>query len=137
MSNIFHNKNKMFSSIGNGKYQKRILLLFAGSLMANVMEYINMGHILPAAKCDLNITNAQQGFIISTSYIGSLLTIYFWGLLADTWGRKKVLHLAYSLCCIFSIISSLSYSSTMLIICRVFVGLRYNQLIHLSFFFLF
>lgn len=82
-----------------------------------------MAYVLPAAKCDLHITTLEQGFLLSMSFYGCVLTAFFWGFLSDTWGRKKVLQLSLSICCLFSIISSVSYSSTMLLVTRGIIGL--------------
>lgn len=88
-----------------------------------VMETINMAYVLPAAKCDLNITMWEQGFLLSMSFYGCVLTAFFWGYLSDIWGRKKVLLLAIQCLCVLSTISSMSYSSTMLLVTRGMIGL--------------
>lgn len=116
--------------IGNGTFQKRIFALFGASIMIVLIEGLNMSFVLPAAKCDLKITNAEQGFINSIGYIGIVVSSHFWGFLADTWGRKKVLQLSFFLTFLFAALSSLSYSSLMLLVTRFIVGLRCKILIY-------
>lgn len=82
-----------------------------------------MAFVLPVAKCELNITNAEQGLINAVAFIGVVLTSHIWGFMADTWGRQKVLRLALFAGFLFSSISSFSTSSTMLLITRFLVGL--------------
>lgn len=82
-----------------------------------------MGFALPIARCDLNISTAQQGLINSVGVFGILLTSHFWGFLSDTWGRQKVLRTSLGcsfLCCVAS---SFSNSIIMLMITRFMVGL--------------
>lgn len=82
-----------------------------------------MAYILPAAKCDLNISNAEQGFINSVMFMGTIFTANIWGFVADTWGRKNVIQLCLATVFIFSTLSSFSYSTGMLMVARIFIGL--------------
>lgn len=81
-----------------------------------------MAFVLPLAKCELNISNMEQGAINAIAFAGVVLTSHFWGFLSDTWGRKKVLQLALGGGFIFSAISSFSVTSLMLLITRFLVG---------------
>lgn len=85
-----------------------------------------MAFVLPSAKCEMIITNTEQGLINAVSFMGVVLTSHFWGFLADTWGRRKVLQTALSTSFVFSVLSSLSTNSTMLLVTRLGVGLWYN-----------
>lgn len=82
-----------------------------------------MAFVLPLAKCELNMSNAEQGAINAVTFIGVVLTSHFWGFLADTWGRRKVLIVSLGSGFVFSAISSFSVSSTMMLVTRLFVGL--------------
>lgn len=114
---------KVFST-GNGKIQTIIFTIFGASAMIVLIEGINMSFVLPAAKCDLSITIAEQGFINSIGYLGIVCSSHFWGFLSDTWGRRKVLQLTFLLTFLFSALSSFSTTSWMLMITRFIVGLR-------------
>lgn len=101
-----------------------ILLLSSGfALLGAVLEGINMAMALPTAKCDLNLTTSEQGFINSVTFLGIVLTSHFWGFMADTWGRRKVLRFALGSGFVFSAVSSVSVNSAMLIVTRLLVGL--------------
>lgn len=82
-----------------------------------------MAFVLPAAKCDLNLTTAEQGFMYVASTTGFICSSHLWGFLADTWGRRKVLRSALFLCCLMSAASSLAANSYMLMVSRFMVGL--------------
>lgn len=43
------------------------------------MEGLNMAIVLPAAKCDIDITTTEQGLINVISFVGVILTSHFWG----------------------------------------------------------
>ena len=111
-----------FVFVGNGKFQLLVLLLFALSTMSVFVEGLNMAYVLPAAKCDLKMTVAEQGLVNAANYIGVAISSIFWGFVADSWGRKKVLQLCYFLTFLFAVLSSFSMSTTMLFTTRLLVG---------------
>lgn len=82
-----------------------------------------MSFVLPMAKCELDISNVEQGWINSVAFIGVVLSSHFWGFMADTWGRLKVLRFSLLSGFLFSMLSSLSVSSEMLLVTRFAVGL--------------
>ena len=108
---------------GNGRLQRRVFVLFAIAIVCVMVEGTCMAYVLPTAKCDLNITLREQGFIYSVGYIGIVLTSHFWGFLADTWGRRKVLLLSTFFTFAFGTMSSLSVNGTMMLVTRFAVGL--------------
>lgn len=62
--------------------------------MGSVSENISVSYILPQIRCDLNLSTAEQGVLSSISFVGIVVSSHFWGFLADTWGRQKVLRLS-------------------------------------------
>ncbi|XP_013136916.1 PREDICTED: synaptic vesicle glycoprotein 2A-like [Papilio polytes] len=76
---------------GLGWYNIKYCLVLALFLIAAIVEPVGYSYILPASKCDLNITDGQRGFLASVPYIGIVLTSFPWGYLVDTRGRKKSL----------------------------------------------
>lgn len=87
------------------------------------MENINISFILPFAKCDLELTTAQQGLLNSVAFIGIVISSQFWGFLADTWGRRKVIRMSLLGGFIFAIISAFATSFAALVFLRLMVGI--------------
>lgn len=111
---------------GNGKFQFHILWITGISTMVAFLEGNSMAYILPAAKCDLNISTSQQGFIYIATTFGFAFSSFIWGFLADTWGRRKVLQTELTISFLLSIISSFSVINWMLMVTRFLIGLRYS-----------
>ncbi|CAH2085863.1 unnamed protein product [Euphydryas editha] len=76
---------------GAGKYQVFHCALMVAILGAAMLEMIGCSFILPAAACDLDLSNSIKGIITSIPNIGVIITAPFWGRAADTFGRKPVL----------------------------------------------
>lgn len=123
-SPVVHTFDEAITMAGNGRFQLVALFVCGTALMASISEGLNMAFVLPIAKCDLAISVSQQGLINAVGFIGVILTSHMWGFLADTWGRQKVLRTALGLTFVACTVSSMSYTSTMLLISRLAVGLR-------------
>lgn len=74
-----------------GKFNYVLIILSGVILTSGMLDITSMGMILPMAQCDLNLSNSHKGFLGSVTYIGVILSSHFWGFMADTRGRKKVL----------------------------------------------
>lgn len=81
-----------------------------------------MSYVLPYAKCDLELTTRSQGLLSGISYFGVVISAHFWGFLADTWGRKKVLHVAATGGFFFSFLSVFSVNPISMILLRFLAG---------------
>lgn len=110
----------IFQEFGKGQIILTFLTGFA--LLGASMENLNVSYILPHAKCDLNLSKTEQGILSSISFLGIVCTSHIWGILADTWGRQKVICVASFGGFIFSFISGWATSTLILILCRFCAG---------------
>lgn len=92
------------------------------SVLGSSLENTNISFILPYAKCDLKLSTEEQGFLSAISYLGIVFTSHFWGFLADTWGRQKVLRIAAIGAFIFSFSSAFATNTILLILLRFLAG---------------
>lgn len=101
-----------------------MLVLFTGlSVLGSVVENINISYILPYARCDLELTTTEQGLLNSVSFLGIVVSSHFWGFMADTWGRQKVIRIALLGGFICSILSAGAMNVSVLLVLRFLVGL--------------
>ncbi|CAB3248042.1 unnamed protein product [Arctia plantaginis] len=78
------------SIIGLGRYNLKYAMFIALLLVSSMIEVVGNSVVLPAAQCDLGISDGMQGIIAAIPFIGIVLTAYFHGYLIDTRGRKKM-----------------------------------------------
>ena len=57
---------------GIGFYNLKYCLVLALFLIAAIVEPVGYSFVLPAAMCDLDMTDGQRGFIASIPYIGKI-----------------------------------------------------------------
>lgn len=100
-----------------------IIFMTGMAMMGAQIENISVAFMLPYANCDLNMTTTEQGLVSSIAFLGIVLSSHFWGFLADTWGRKKVIHLC-AICAFISAFSSaFTINAATLILFRFIVGI--------------
>jgi MFS transporter, VNT family, synaptic vesicle glycoprotein 2 len=63
-------QNFKISFTGFGKVQIQTIILCGLILMAVLNETLGMGVIIPAAKCDLQLSSVQTGIFSSITYLG-------------------------------------------------------------------
>lgn len=76
---------------GYGKFHYLLLAICGLVSTSEEMDVISMSFILPSAQCDLDLNTQTKGWLNSIIFIGMMVGAYFWGSIADSMGRKKVL----------------------------------------------
>lgn len=61
-------------------------------LGTGTMEMLSITFILPLCECDLNLTSNDKGVLAAVSILGVICSSHLWGFLADTKGRRFVIH---------------------------------------------
>ncbi|KAG5683822.1 hypothetical protein PVAND_013086 [Polypedilum vanderplanki] len=116
--------NDALSITGLGKFHYLLLFTCGLCLMSVIVESLNIGFVLPLIdfECDLKLTLSEKGLLSSSAFAGIVLSSYLWGVLADVLGRHKIMLWCSSCSFLFSVLSSFSTHTWMLIITRFFVG---------------
>lgn len=108
---------------GLGWYNIKYCLVLALFLISAIVEPVGYSFVLPAAMCDLDMTDAQRGFIASIPYIGIVATSFPWGFLVDTRGRKKMVILASLTAGVFGILAGFMPDLITFAICKFLTAL--------------
>uniref|UniRef100_A0A182Q0R4 Major facilitator superfamily (MFS) profile domain-containing protein n=1 Tax=Anopheles farauti TaxID=69004 RepID=A0A182Q0R4_9DIPT len=108
---------------GQGRFHTVLLFVTGLCLMSVVNETVNIGFIISAAECDLQLTFSDKGVLNGAGFLGVVCSSYVWGFLSDTWGRRSVLLLATSGALVTSILSTFSPHVWVLIGARFLVGM--------------
>ncbi|ALC48849.1 CG3168 [Drosophila busckii] len=107
---IVANFERAIELCGYGKFHYILLAICGLVSTSEEMDVISMSFILPSAQCDLDLNTQTKGWLNSIIFIGMMVGAYFWGSIADSFGRKKVL-IVISFMNAFCIVAS-SFSQT-------------------------
>ncbi|XP_031628109.1 synaptic vesicle glycoprotein 2B-like [Contarinia nasturtii] len=119
---VEHTLEEAIEATKIGKYQVILIVASGLSILGASIENVGISMILPYIKCDMRPTLAEMGVLSSVSFLGIVSTSFLWGLLLDTWGRKKVLCSAAFLGFAFSFPSAFATNTSLLIFLRFLAG---------------
>eukprot|EP00466_Bigelowiella_natans_P015909 jgi/Bigna1/67844/fgenesh1_pg.4_\ len=86
------------------------------------MEMMMLSFLGPAVKCEWNVDNAKLSLLTTVVFFGMLFGTYFWGILADRYGRWKALCYDCAFVFVFSIFSAVSPNYGTILFARAMVG---------------
>lgn len=105
-----------------GRYQVMLIVMTGLCAMGGLVENLNISVIMPYAKCEMNISTTEQGLLTSVSFLGIFVTLHFWGFMADTYGRQRMLRICALGGFIFSFASAFAFDIIILIVLRFLAG---------------
>lgn len=105
-----------------GKFNYYLVVISALMLVCGFFEASCINMILPIVQCELNMSNFDKGLLGSIGYVGIIVSSHFWGFLADTKGRKKIIVPSFFLSFAFTAISTFAKSFWFLLLFRFLSG---------------
>ncbi|XP_034248336.1 synaptic vesicle glycoprotein 2B-like isoform X2 [Thrips palmi] len=108
--------------VGHGRFHFGLLLVCGGCITATICELLGVGYLLPAAQCDLEMTDADKGLLGSMAFIGMLFGSHLWGFLADTTGRRSVVLLTLFVDTAIAVLAALVPVYWMFLVLRFLAG---------------
>ncbi|XP_026330377.1 synaptic vesicle glycoprotein 2B-like [Hyposmocoma kahamanoa] len=76
---------------GYGRFSRSALGACACAFFTTGVENCVMSYVLPAAKCELQLTTYTTGLINMAFMSGGVASAFFWGIVADVFGRRNIL----------------------------------------------
>ncbi|KAH8420050.1 hypothetical protein KR009_005249 [Drosophila setifemur] len=119
---ICANFERAIELCGYGKFHYILLAICGLVSTSEEMDVISMSFILPSAECDLDLNTETKGWLNSIIFIGMMVGAYFWGSIADSFGRKKVLIVISFMNAFCIVASSFSQSYTFFMLFRFLNG---------------
>eukprot|EP01004_Peranema_trichophorum_P003071 NODE_2082_length_1697_cov_19.601652_g1782_i0.p1 GENE.NODE_2082_length_1697_cov_19.601652_g1782_i0~~NODE_2082_length_1697_cov_19.601652_g1782_i0.p1 ORF type:complete len:505 (+),score=77.66 NODE_2082_length_1697_cov_19.601652_g1782_i0:115-1629(+) len=108
---------------GVGWFQVRLFIVVGLFQMAEAMELTLVSFIGTIVEKELNANETQASLAASILFAGMLVGTAIWGVVSDLFGRRKALIIALTISTIAAFISAASTTYTMMVICRLFVGI--------------
>ena len=82
--------DEAIEKMGFGPFQWMITLLCGTIVIADTIEIMVLSILPFLCKCQWDLSSAEEAAISSAMFIGAMIGCTFWGFVADSFGRKKV-----------------------------------------------
>ncbi|KAJ0886943.1 putative major facilitator, sugar transporter, major facilitator superfamily [Helianthus annuus] len=110
------------SKLGFGNFQF-IMLAYAGlGWIAEAMEMMLLSFVGPAIQPEWGLSSGEESFISTATFVGMLVGAYVWGVVSDSYGRKKGFLGASIITSVAGLLSAIAPNYTLLLILRCFIG---------------
>ncbi|CAI9285444.1 unnamed protein product [Lactuca saligna] len=81
--------DEALSAIGFGKFQFIVLAYSGLGWVAEAMEMMLLSFVGPAIQPEWGLSSSQESLISTVAFAGMLIGAYSWGVVSDSYGRKK------------------------------------------------
>ncbi|MFS7967269.1 putative major facilitator superfamily, MFS transporter superfamily [Helianthus anomalus] len=99
------------------------MLAYAGlGWIAEAMEMMLLSFIGPAIQPEWGLSSSEESFISTATFTGMLVGAYVWGVVSDSYGRKKGFLGASIITSVAGLLSAFAPNYTLLLILRCFIG---------------
>ncbi|CAA0821205.1 Organic cation/carnitine transporter 7 [Striga hermonthica] len=110
-------------ALGFGNFQVSVLLYAGMGGVSEAMEMMLLSFVGPAVQSAWGLSPHQEGLITSVVFAGMLVGAYSWGIVSDTYGRRKGFFVTASITAMAGVLSAFSPNLALLITLRGLVGL--------------
>ncbi|XP_027394689.1 putative transporter SVOPL isoform X1 [Bos indicus x Bos taurus] len=109
-------------TIGFGRFHIALFLIMGSTGVAEAMEIMLIAVVSPAIRCEWQLENWQVALVTTMVFFGYMVFSVLFGLLADRYGRWKILFISFLWGAYFSLLTSFSPSYIWFVFLRTMVG---------------
>ncbi|XP_032763150.1 putative transporter SVOPL [Rattus rattus] len=109
-------------TIGFGRFHIALFLIMGSTGVVEAMEIMLIAVVSPVIRCEWQLENWQVAFVTTMVFFGYMVSSILFGLLADRYGRWKILLLSFLWGAYFSLLTSFSPSYIWFVFLRTMVG---------------
>ncbi|CAF3740849.1 unnamed protein product [Rotaria sp. Silwood1] len=122
-ANITYSLEECINYIGLGKFQWRLIVILGFCSMADAVEMMLLAILGPALTCYWpNVTEIQIASLTTGVFAGMMFGAFLFGILADKYGRKRVVLISAILNTCFGILTAFTPNYYWLLLARTLVG---------------
>ncbi|KAD1397639.1 hypothetical protein E3N88_05790 [Mikania micrantha] len=114
--------DEALSAIGFGRFQVIVLAYSGLGWVAEAMEMMLLSFVGPAIQPEWGLSSNEESLISTVAFAGMLVGAYSWGVISDTFGRKKGFLGAAIITSLAGVLSAFAPNYITLLILRCFVG---------------
>ncbi|KAF6203830.1 hypothetical protein GE061_002165 [Apolygus lucorum] len=107
---------------GYGKFHLLLFIMVGLGYAFSAMEVSVLSFVLPAAKCDFEMSSEDAGYLTAFPMLGMALGSFFWGCIADVFGRRRAYAGSLIVTGVFGLASSVAQYFSIFVLMRVISG---------------
>ena len=119
--------------IGFGRFQKRLLAVCGVTWAADAAEVFLIAFALPGFMAEFDLTPAQAGLVVSSTFLGMLVGAWFWGSISDKIGRRTGFQITIAIFAVFGLASAFAPTVWWLVVLRCLTGFGLGGALPLDF----
>ncbi|XP_077915958.1 putative transporter SVOPL [Halichoerus grypus] len=109
-------------TIGFGRFHIALFLIMGSTGVVEAMEIMLIAVVSPVIRCEWQLENWQVALVTTMVFFGYMIFSILFGLLADRYGRWKILLISFLWGAYFSLLTSFSPSYIWFVFLRTMVG---------------
>ncbi|ELW68821.1 Putative transporter SVOPL [Tupaia chinensis] len=109
-------------TIGFGRFHIALFLIMGSTGVVEAMEIMLIAVVSPVIRCEWQLENWQVALVTTMVFFGYMVFSIIFGLLADRYGRRKILFISFLWGAYFSLLTSFSPSYIWFVFLRTMVG---------------
>ncbi|KAM6168223.1 putative transporter SVOPL [Erethizon dorsatum] len=109
-------------AIGFGRFHIALFLIMGSTGVVEAMEIMLIAVVSPVIRCEWHLENWQVAFVTTMVFFGYMVSSILFGLLADRYGRRKILLISFLWGAYFSLLTSFAPSYIWFVFLRTMVG---------------
>ncbi|XP_053783003.1 putative transporter SVOPL isoform X3 [Desmodus rotundus] len=109
-------------TIGFGRFHIALFLIMGSTGVAEAMEIMLIAVVSPVIRCEWQLEDWQVALVTTMVFFGYMVFSILFGLLADRYGRWKILLISFLWGAYFSLLTSFSPSYIWFVFLRMMVG---------------
>ncbi|KAF6086954.1 SVOP like [Phyllostomus discolor] len=109
-------------TIGFGRFHIALFLIMGSTGIVEAMEIMLIAIVSPVIRCEWHLENWQVALVTTMVFFGYMVASILFGLLADRYGRWKILLISFLWGAYFSLLTSFSPSYAWFVFLRMMVG---------------
>ncbi|XP_045421278.1 putative transporter SVOPL [Lemur catta] len=109
-------------TIGFGRFHIALFLIMGSTGVVEAMEIMLLAVVSPVIRCEWQLKNWQVALVTTMVFFGYMVSSILFGLLADRYGRWKILLISFLWGAYFSLLTSFAPSYIWFVFLRMMVG---------------
>ncbi|CAA0821493.1 Organic cation/carnitine transporter 7 [Striga hermonthica] len=114
--------DEALDTVGFGKYQGLLLAYGALGWISDAMEMMILSFVGSAVESEWDLSPGEKSLISTVVFAGMLVGACFWGMISDSYGRKKGILGVTTITAVAGLLSALSPNYICLIVLRCMAG---------------